>query len=146
VKSRPAGGGDPRGERAGPAQDPPPLPGGPPLTAEEAVVTAFRHDPQLATAAAGVDGRAAVLAPAEGLFSSLTGVNTRLDYIVGELFGSRLKGEQDRRLRIEIPPPILDDVAQSLIDRAPVASATRSRAASSTRTAPRPPRSSCSTT
>lgn len=105
----------------GPAQDPPPLPGGPPLTAEEAVVTAFRHDPQLATAAAGVDGRAAVLLQAEGLFSSLTGVNTRLDYIVGELFGSRLKGEQDRRLRIEIPPPILDDVAQSLIDRAPVA-------------------------
>jgi outer membrane protein TolC len=102
------------------AQEPPPLPGGPPMTAEEALAAALRLDPRLSDAAAGVDGRAAALLQAEGLFSRTAGVHTRLDYLVGELFGGRLRGERDRRLRFEIPPPIFDDVAQKLIDRAPV--------------------------
>ena len=97
------------------------LPAGPPLTLEQAVATAFAHDPQLAGAAAQVAGQDAALLEAQGLFSRSAGVRSSFDYRVSELVGGRLQAEKDRRLRLEIPPPIFEDVAQKLVDRLPVA-------------------------
>lgn len=98
-----------------------PLPAGTPLTLEQAVTTAFAHDPQLAGAAAQVAGQDGALLEAQGLFSRRAGVRSSLDYRVSELVGFRLQAEKDRRLRLEIPPPIFEDVARKLVDRLPVA-------------------------
>jgi outer membrane protein TolC len=97
------------------------LPPGVPMTLDEAVATAFAHDPKLATAAAQVSGRGGSLLQAQGLFAHVFDVRTSLDYRASELVGGRLQNEKDRRLRLEIPPPILEDVAQKLVDRLPVA-------------------------
>ena len=88
------------------------LPAGVPFTLDQAVATAFSHDPQLANAAARVAGEEATLLQAQGLFSRRYGVNVSAQYLVDELVGGRLRAEQDRRLRLEIPPPIFEDVAE----------------------------------
>lgn len=96
------------------------LPAGVPFTLDQAVATAFSHDPQLANAAARVAGEEATLLQAQGLFSRRYGVNVSAQYLVDELVGGRLRAEQDRRLRLEIPPPIFEDVARNLIERLPI--------------------------
>ena len=75
------------------------LPAGVPFTLDQAVATAFSHDPQLANAAARVAGEEATLLQAQGLFSRRYGVNVSAQYLVDELVGGRLRAEQDRRLR-----------------------------------------------
>jgi len=96
------------------------LPAGVPFTLDQAVATAFSHDPQLANAAARVAGEEAALLQAQGLFSRSYGVNVSAQYLVDELVGGRLRAERDRRLRLEIPPPIFEDVARNLIERLPI--------------------------
>ena len=97
------------------------LPPGVPMTLDEAIATAFAHDPKLATAAAQVSGQSGSLLQAQGLFSRVFDVRSSFDYRASELVGGRLQNEKDRRLRLEIPPPIFEDVAQKLVDRLPVA-------------------------
>lgn len=89
------------------------------LTAEEAVRRALALSPELARAEQEVAVRAAVVEQARGLFDGALLADARVDYGVEELVGSRLKAEQDRRLRLEIPPPILDDIARQLMERLP---------------------------
>jgi hypothetical protein len=88
------------------------------LTVEEAVRRAMT-DPVVRQAEERLASQEASLRQAEGTFDDLLRADTRVDYGLEELLGGRLKSEQDRRLRLEIPPPILDDTAQRLIDRLP---------------------------
>ena len=62
----------------------------------------------------------ASLRRAEGLFDDRLNADSRVDYGLEELIAAGLKSEQDRRIRLEIPPPILEDIATSLIDRLPI--------------------------
>ncbi len=89
------------------------------LTADEAVRRALALSPDLARAEQEVALRAAVVGQARGLFDGAILADARVDYGVEELVGRRLKAEVDRRLRLEIPPPILDDIARQLMERLP---------------------------
>ncbi|GMU64872.1 MAG: hypothetical protein AMXMBFR36_11460 [Acidobacteriota bacterium] len=89
------------------------------LSADDAVRRALAASPVIARAEQEVALRSGAVTQAEGLFDNALLSDFRVDYGVEELFGSRLKAEQDRRLRLEIPPPILDDIAAKLIDRLP---------------------------
>jgi outer membrane protein len=98
---------------------PTPLEPGLPLSLEQAVQGALAGDAAVLAALETVHGREGALEEARGLFDRSYRLDGRVDYTVEELFGGRLRGEKDRRLRLEIPPPILDDTAQALINRLP---------------------------
>ncbi|HSM12996.1 MAG TPA: hypothetical protein VLA66_02935, partial [Thermoanaerobaculia bacterium] len=89
------------------------------LAADEAVRRALTSSPTVALAAEQVAAQEAALQRAEGLFDGLVGFDGSIDYGLEELVGRRLRAEVDRRLRLEIPPPVLDETAQKLIDGVP---------------------------
>lgn len=84
------------------------------LTAEEAVRRAIHDDPELARIEQDYALRSAIVTEARSLFDHSLLADLRLDYAEEELVGSRLKAEVDRRLRLEIPPPALDEAARRL--------------------------------
>ncbi len=106
------------GGGAASAQEGPPA--GPAWSLEDALAATFNRDPQLALAAERVATQRASLDEALGLFDRKIGLRTGVDYRVQELFGGRLRSERDRRLRLEIPPPEFDRVAEQLIARLPI--------------------------
>lgn len=89
------------------------------FTAEDAVRRALTN-PVVRQAEEQLAAQRASLREAEGLFDDRLNADSRVDYGLEELIAARLKSEQDRRLRLEIPPPILDDTAARLIDRLPI--------------------------
>lgn len=84
------------------------------LTADEAVRRALAANPDLARAEQDVARRSAIVTEARSIFDHSLLADFRVDYAEEELVGSRLKAEVDRRLRLEIPPPALDEAARRL--------------------------------
>ncbi|MEO7975358.1 MAG: TolC family protein, partial [Thermoanaerobaculia bacterium] len=84
------------------------------LTADEAVRRAIAENPDLASAEQDVARRSAIVTEARSIFDHSLLADFRLDYVEEELIGGRLKGEIDRRLQLEIPPPALDEAARRL--------------------------------
>jgi outer membrane protein TolC len=98
----------------------PALPAGVPLGLDQAIATTLARDPQVALAGESVATQRAALEEARGVYDKQVAARTQLDYNVGELSSGRYRSELNRRLRLEIPPPEFDTVAQQLIDRLPV--------------------------
>ncbi len=95
-------------------------PAGTPLSLADAVATTLARDPEIAQAAERVASQRAALLEARGLFDRQVSIRTAIDYKVQALSPGRRKAELDRRLRLELPPPVFDEVSQRLIDGLPI--------------------------
>jgi|CXWL01.1.fsa_nt_gi outer membrane protein TolC len=104
---------------AGSAQDAPPATAPSAITLSAALAETLRNDPAVARAAAAVDERRAALQQARGAFDQTLFFDSSFSYSVTELLGGSRKAEEDRRLRLEIPPEVLDQAANELFTRRP---------------------------